>query len=68
MIKAVQYHHNSHVLKTLGTLIFASQNYGDRAPGTAIGAFHRDSGTESHNGSGKMDGTIFVRAGLNNLR
>ena len=62
MIEAVQYHQDSHVPKTLRTLIFASQNYGDKAPGTAIGAFHRDSGAETHNGTGKMDGTIFVRA------
>ena len=62
IIEAVQYHHDSHVPKTLRTLIFASQNYGDKAPGTAIGAFHRDSGAETHNGTGKMDGTIFIRA------
>ena len=62
MIEAVQYHHDSHVPKTLRTLIFASQKYGDKAPGKAIGAFHRDSGAETHNGTGKMDGTIFVRA------
>ena len=71
MIEAVQYHHDSHVSKTLRTLIFASQSYGDKAPGTAIGAFHRDSGAETHNGTGKMDGTIFVRAAglvMDNLR
>ena len=62
MIEAVQYHRDSHVPKTLRTLIFASQNYGDKAPGTAVGAFHRDSTVETHNGTGKMDGTIFVRA------
>ena len=62
MIEAVQYHQDSHVPKTLRTLIFASQKYGDKAPGTAIGAFHRDSGAETHNGTGEMDGTIFVRA------
>ena len=66
IIEAVQYHHDSHVPKTLRTLIFASQKYGDKAPGTAIGAFrhHGDSGAaaETHKGSGKMDGTIFVRA------
>ena len=62
MIEAVQYHRDSHVPKTLRTLIFASQKYGDKAPGKAIGAFHRDSGVETHNGTGKMDGTIFVRA------
>ena len=70
LIEAVQYHHNSHVSKTLRTLIFAFQNYGDRAPGTAI-AFHRNFGTETHNGTRKMDGTIFVRAAglvLDNLR
>jgi hypothetical protein len=67
MIEAVQYHHDSHVSKTLRTLIFASQNYGDKA----IGAFHRDSGVETHNGTGKMDETIFVRAAglvMDNLR
>jgi len=72
MIEAVQYHQEPHVSKTLRTLIFASQNYGDKAPGTAIGAFQRDSsGAETHNGTGKMDGTIFVRAAglvLENLR
>lgn len=62
IIEAVQYHHDSHVPKTLRTLIFASQKYGDKAPGAAIGAFHRDSGAETHKGTGKMDGTIFVRA------
>jgi len=62
IIEAVQYHQDSHVPKTLRTLIFASQNYGDKAPGTAIGAFHRDSGAETHNGTGEIDGTIFVRA------
>ena len=61
IIEAVQYHHDSHVPKTLRTLILASQRYGDKAPGTAIGAFHRDSGVETHSGTGKMDGTIFVR-------
>ena len=65
MIEAVQYHHDSHASKALRTLIFASQNYGDKAPGSAIGAFHRDSRAETHKGTGKMDGTIFVRtAGL----
>ena len=62
MIEAVQYHPDSHVPKALRTLIFASQKYGDKAPGKAIGAFYRDSGSETHNGTGKMDGTIFVRA------
>ena len=62
IIEAAQYYHDSHVCKTLRTLIFASQKYGDKAPGAAIGAFHRDSGAETHNGTGKMDGTIFVRA------
>jgi Questin oxidase-like len=62
IIEAVQYHHDSHVPKTLRTLIFASQKYGDKAPGAAIGAFCRDSGAETHKGTGKMDGTIFVRA------
>ena len=62
MIEAVQYHPDSHVPKTLRTLILASQRYGDKAPGEAIGAFHRDSGGETHVGTGELDGTIFTRA------
>jgi len=65
IIEAVQYDHDSHVPKTLRTLIFASQKYGDKAPGTAIGAFHQGDSSkaaETHKGTGKMDGTIFVRA------
>ena len=62
IIEAVQYHPDSHVPKVLRTLIFASQKYGDKCPGAAIGTFHRDSGAETHKGTAKMDGTIFVRA------
>lgn len=62
IIEAAQYYHDSHVPKTIRTLIFAARNYGDKAPGEAIGAFYRDSGAETHKGTGKMDGTIFVRA------
>ena len=62
IIEAVQYHPDSHVPKALRTLIFASQKYGDKAPGAAIGTFYPGSGAETHNGTGKMDGTIFVRA------
>ena len=62
IIEGVQYHSDSHVPKTLRTLIFASQRYGNKAPGEAIGAFDKGSGAETHNGTGKMDGTIFIRA------
>ena len=44
--------------KTLRTLIFSFQNRGDKAPGTAVGAFRCNSGTETHtNGAG----TIFLK-------
>ncbi|KAF8156791.1 hypothetical protein B0H34DRAFT_710596 [Crassisporium funariophilum] len=65
MIEAVQYHQDSHVPKALRTLIYAAQHYGDTPPGGAIGSLQAGSDgeeRETHIGSSKMDGTIFVRA------
>lgn len=53
---------DSHHPKVLRSLVYAAEHYGDVAPGEAIGSFLHDSDTESHPGTSKMDGTIFVRA------
>lgn len=53
---------DSHHPKVMRSLVYAAQQYGDVAPGKAVGAFLRGSTTESHPGTAKMDGTIFVRA------
>jgi len=65
LIEGVQYHSDSHVLKSMRTLIFAAQNFGDKGPGEVVGTF--GSGPdgkkgETHAGISKVDGTIFVRA------
>jgi len=64
MIESVLYAPDSHVLKTMRSLIFASRKYGDTPAGSAIGAFLRGekSSVESHPGTSEMDGSIFVRA------
>jgi hypothetical protein len=65
LIEGVLYHSDSHVLKSMRTLIFAAQHFGDKGPGELVGTF--GSGTdgkreETHAGISKVDGTIFVRA------
>jgi hypothetical protein len=63
MVEDVLYAPDSHVVKTLRTLLFAAQHYGDTPPGAAIGTFRpRGEVIETHNGTSKMDGTIFSRA------
>lgn len=64
MSESVIYAPDSHVLKTMRTLIFAAQKYGDVPPGGAIGAFQANSKAkvETLAGTSKMDGSIFVRA------
>ena len=53
---------DSHVLKTMRSLLYAAREYGDVPPGGAIGAFVPGSGEETHKGTAKLDGTVFVRA------
>lgn len=55
---------DSHVLKTLRTLMYAAREYGDTPMGGAIGASLRGGGSkeETIKGISKIDGTIFVRA------
>ncbi|KAF8970474.1 hypothetical protein BDZ97DRAFT_1754058 [Flammula alnicola] len=64
LIEGVRYHSDSHVLKSMRTLIFATQHFGDTPPGGVIGAFRTQGGKqeETHVGMGKVDGTIFVRS------
>ncbi|RXW16950.1 hypothetical protein EST38_g8908 [Candolleomyces aberdarensis] len=60
------YHPDAHVLKTIRTLLYGATHYGTTPAGKAVGAFLNSSSTgqevESHQGAGKLDGTIFVRA------
>lgn len=64
MSESVIYAPDSHVLKTMRTLIFAAQKYGDVPPGGAIGAFEANSKAkvETLAGTSRVDGSIFVRA------
>lgn len=51
----------AHLVKTIRSLYYGAQKFGTTSAGGAIGAFRRD-GSETHIGTSKMDGTIFVRA------
>ena len=62
IVQSVFHATDSHVLKTIRTLVYAAQKYGDSRPGDAIGAFSTKDGKETHKGMAKVDGTIFVRA------
>ncbi|KAJ3975289.1 hypothetical protein EV361DRAFT_792631 [Lentinula raphanica] len=66
LIEASLYSTDSHLLKTMRTLILAAREYGDTPPGSVIGAFKQHAGSaskeESHPGMAKVDGSIFVRA------
>ena len=65
LIEGVQYHTDSHVLKSMRTLVFAAQHFGDKGPGEVVGTFQNGADgkkEETHVGISKVDGTIFVRA------
>ena len=68
LIGASLYAPDAHVLKTMRTLVLAAKKYGDIPPGGAIGAFKipvpddKNKSIETHPGTSRMDGTIFVRA------
>jgi Questin oxidase-like len=67
MIGDAIYHPDSHVLKTMRTLVFAARTFGNAGPGTAPGAYRGgpEGGKqkeETHVGTASMDGTVFVRA------
>ena len=63
-LQSVLYAPDSHVLKTMRALVYGAQQYGNVAPGGAIGAFRCDmeAKTETLPGSSRMDGSIFVRS------
>ncbi|KAJ7101270.1 hypothetical protein B0H15DRAFT_927127 [Mycena belliarum] len=54
------YHREPHVVKAVRALYYSAQRCGTAPSGSAPGAFAAD-GTETHVGSGKLDGTVFVR-------
>ena len=62
IVQSVFHATDSHVLKTIRTLVYAAQKYGETQPGGAIGAFSTKDGKETHKGMAKVDGSIFVRA------
>ncbi|KZT62051.1 hypothetical protein CALCODRAFT_490619 [Calocera cornea HHB12733] len=62
MLASVLHAPDSHTIKMMRSLVLAEQRYGTTAPGAVIGAFEEDGKTETHLGSGKLDGTAFVRA------
>jgi hypothetical protein len=65
LIEGALYHPEPHVIKSMRTLIFAAQHFGDKGPGEVIGAFRSGPDgkkEETHVGISKVDGTIFVRA------
>lgn len=53
---------DSHLLKSMRTLILAAREYGDTPPGRAIGVFAVGEDTETLPGTSKLDGSVFVRA------
>ncbi|TFK41533.1 hypothetical protein BDQ12DRAFT_599551 [Crucibulum laeve] len=63
MLAGVLYHPDPHAIKVMRTFAFATQHYGTAPAGKLTGAFMSgDSSKETHPGTAKMDGTIFVRA------
>lgn len=61
IIGSVIYAPDAHTVKSLRTLYYAAQMYGETPPGGMPGAFD-ENGKESLEGAFKLDGTIFVRA------
>ncbi|CDO71498.1 hypothetical protein BN946_scf184909.g92 [Trametes cinnabarina] len=61
IVASVLHAPDAHTLKAIRVLYYAAQRYGRTPPGGVIGAFDVD-GRETHEGIGKVDGTLFVRA------
>ncbi|KAK7033555.1 hypothetical protein VNI00_012779 [Paramarasmius palmivorus] len=62
LIEASLYAPDSHVLKTMRTLVYAAREYGDTQPGQVAGAYRSGRDEETHPGMAKVDGSLFVRA------
>ena len=52
---------DSHVLKSLRSLIYGAENYGSLGKGELIGTYGPD-GKETHTGIAEVDGSVFIRA------
>ncbi|KAK7033554.1 hypothetical protein VNI00_012778 [Paramarasmius palmivorus] len=61
-IEASLYASDSHVLKTMRTLIYAAREYGDIPAEDVIGVYQKGTHQETHLGMAKVDGSLFVRA------
>jgi len=61
VIASVLHAPDAHTVKAIRALYYSAQHYGTTPAGGLIGAFDKD-GKETHQGIGKVDGTIFVRA------
>jgi len=63
LIEASMHSSDSHVLKTMRTLVMAAREYGDTPAGSVIGTFRKENASvETHPGIANIDGSIFVRA------
>lgn len=63
IIDGARYHSDAHTLKSLRTLIYAAQHFGDTPPGGVPGAsLDGGKGGETYQGISKVDGTVFIRA------
>ncbi|CAL1713313.1 unnamed protein product [Somion occarium] len=61
IVASVLHAPDPHTVKAIRALYYAAQKYGTTPAGGAIGAF-QPNGEETHKGTSKTDGTIFVRA------
>ncbi|THH03501.1 hypothetical protein EW145_g6208 [Phellinidium pouzarii] len=51
---------DAHIVKTIRTLFYAAQRYGETLPGGVPGAYDAE-GNEALKGAGALDGTLFIR-------
>ncbi|KZP16280.1 hypothetical protein FIBSPDRAFT_63876, partial [Athelia psychrophila] len=61
IVPCVMHAQDSHIVKAIRTLYFASQRFGHTAAGAVPGALDKD-GKETHKGMQALDGSVFVRA------
>ncbi|KDQ61069.1 hypothetical protein JAAARDRAFT_45728 [Jaapia argillacea MUCL 33604] len=61
IISSVLHAPDAHTVKAIRALYYAAQHYGSTPAGDVPGAVDKQ-GKETHNGIGKLDGTVFVRA------
>ncbi|KZP16254.1 hypothetical protein FIBSPDRAFT_1047623 [Athelia psychrophila] len=61
IVPCVMHAPDSHIVKSIRALYFASQRFGHTAAGDVPGALDKD-GKETHKGMSALDGSVFVRA------